>query len=199
MTVNEVKILAVPQTATTCEFKVDRPVYPNAAFYFANAKSAERSDLARRLFEIAGVSAVLIAHDQITVHKVSGEDWRKIGPSIGSAIREHLASNEPAVSDELRQSLPPAEEIRGKVQQVLDTDVNPAVASHGGNVQLVDVRENNISIRMGGGCQGCGMAHMTLRHGVETAIRRSVPEVGVIQDATDHASGRNPYFPSAQS
>jgi Fe-S cluster biogenesis protein NfuA len=199
MKVDQVKILAVPQTSTICEFKVDRPVYPNAAFYFTSHELAERSELARRLFEIEGVGAVLIAHDQVVVYASSPADWRKIGPSIGSAIREHMASEKSAVSEELRQSLPAAEEIRRRVQQVLDTDINPAIASHGGNVQLIDVRENNISIRMGGGCQGCGMANVTLRNGVETAIRRTVPEVGVIQDETDHASGRNPYFPPSES
>jgi Fe-S cluster biogenesis protein NfuA len=76
-------------------------------------------------------------------------------------------------------------------------DINPAVAAHGGVVELIDVQRNDVFLRMGGGCQGCGMASMTLRQGVESAIRRTVPEVGAIMDTTDHAAGRNPYYASA--
>lgn len=84
--------------------------------------------------------------------------------------------------------------IAEKVQRVLDEHINPGVASHGGNVSLVDVQDSRIYIRMGGGCQGCGMADVTLREGIETMIRESVPEVTEILDATDHDAGNNPYY-----
>ena len=74
--------------------------------------------------------------------------------------------------------------------------VNPAVASHGGYITLMDVKGNNLYIQMGGGCQGCGMATVTLREGVETSLRQNFPEVGEILDITDHSSGENPYYSS---
>jgi Fe-S cluster biogenesis protein NfuA len=194
MSSDDIRITAEPQTNMLCIFTVDRPVYPEASFFFADASRADGSPLAARLFAVPGVTSVLISHDQITIGQPGHEDWRTIGPQIGAAIREHLTSGEPAVGDELRQSLPPADEIRSKVQKVLDAEINPAVAQHGGSVQLIDVRDNNVFIQMGGGCQGCGMARMTLRNGVETAIRRNVPEVGGIFDTTDHAAGSNPYY-----
>jgi Fe-S cluster biogenesis protein NfuA len=80
------------------------------------------------------------------------------------------------------------------VQKILDTEINPAVASHGGWVELIDVKKNEVFIRMGGGCQGCGMADVTLKQGVEKTIRQQIPEIGAIMDTTDHASGRNPYY-----
>jgi Fe/S biogenesis protein NfuA len=80
------------------------------------------------------------------------------------------------------------------VQHVLNTQINPSVAGHGGVVRLIDVKDNVVFIQMGGGCQGCGMANVTLKQGVEVAIRAAVPEVGDILDTTDHAAGRNPFY-----
>ncbi len=82
------------------------------------------------------------------------------------------------------------------VKAVLDLEINPAVASHGGRVSLVDVKDRVAYIRMGGGCQGCGSADVTLKEGVVVAIKKAVPEILDVLDATDHAGGRNPYFAS---
>ena len=81
-----------------------------------------------------------------------------------------------------------------RVKTVLDTEINPAIASHGGTITLVGVENTEIYLEMGGGCQGCAMSRMTLRQGVERMVRQAVPEVTVIHDVTDHASGENPFF-----
>ncbi len=81
-----------------------------------------------------------------------------------------------------------------RVQMVLDQQVNPGVASHGGIVELLEVRDATAYIALGGGCQGCGMADVTLRQGIEVAIKAAVPEIVAIVDTTDHASGTNPYY-----
>ena len=83
--------------------------------------------------------------------------------------------------------------IRAKIQDLLDTAINPAVAGHGGMVSLVDVKDKMVYLQMGGGCQGCGMADVTLKQGIETMIREELPEVVEILDVTDHAAGQNPY------
>ena len=80
------------------------------------------------------------------------------------------------------------------VQDVLDNQINPGVGSHGGMVTLVEVRDGAAYLRFGGGCQGCAAVDVTLKHGVETAIRSAVPQVTAIVDATDHAAGTNPYY-----
>ena len=90
--------------------------------------------------------------------------------------------------------MPSSEEIRERVQQVLDTEINPSVAAHGGVVRLIDVRDNLVFVQLGGGCQGCGQADVTLKFGIENAIRAAVPYVGDVLDVTDHAAGRNPYY-----
>lgn len=80
------------------------------------------------------------------------------------------------------------------VQEVLDLQINPGVGSHGGRVTLVDVREGTAYVRLGGGCQGCAAVDVTLRKGVESAIRAAVPAVSAIVDVTDHEAGTNPYY-----
>ena len=80
------------------------------------------------------------------------------------------------------------------ILRILDEQVNPAVAGHGGHISLVDVQDDIAYIRLEGGCQGCGMADVTLKQGVETAIMREVPTITSVLDVTDHAGGDNPYF-----
>jgi Fe/S biogenesis protein NfuA len=84
--------------------------------------------------------------------------------------------------------------IAQKVQDVLDLEVNPGVAGHGGSVSLVKVAGDVAVIELHGGCQGCGAADVTLKQGIERMIKAAVPEIRAVQDATDHAAGENPYY-----
>ncbi|MCZ0934916.1 MAG: iron-sulfur cluster assembly accessory protein [Gemmatimonadetes bacterium] len=81
-----------------------------------------------------------------------------------------------------------------RVRRVIDEQINPGVASHGGTVRLVDIRDNVVYVTMGGGCQGCGMASVTLTQGIKQMIRDAAPEIVDVQDVTDHAAGSNPYY-----
>lgn len=83
-----------------------------------------------------------------------------------------------------------------RVQTVIDREINPAVASHGGEISLVEVRGDVAYIEMSGGCQGCGMARVTLKQGVERMLGEAVPEIREIVDVTDHSEGTNPYYES---
>ena len=80
------------------------------------------------------------------------------------------------------------------VQDVLDRQINPGVGSHGGMVTLVEVRDGTAYMRFGGGCQGCAAVDVTLKQGVETAVKSSVPAISAIVDVTDHEAGVNPYY-----
>ena len=103
-----------------------------------------------------------------------------------------------AVSPEMAQDLG---ELTGtvaeRVRTVLDRQINPAVAGHGGRAELVSVTDDGVvSLRLSGGCQGCGMAAKALRNGIEVARRDNNPETTEIHDVTDHAAGENPYVTS---
>jgi Fe-S cluster biogenesis protein NfuA len=150
--------------------------------------------LAQKVFEIPEVENILIADTQVTVTKSGFEPWPVIGKRIGAKIREHIRSSEPAVTPEFEATMPPESEIRAKVQGLLEKEINPALGMHGGWVELIDVKKNAVYLRLGGGCQGCGSANVTLKMGIEKAIREQIPEVGEVLDTTDHAAGRNPYY-----
>ena len=80
------------------------------------------------------------------------------------------------------------------IMQVLDERINPSIASHGGHISLIDVKDDTAYVRLEGGCQGCGMADVTLKQGVEGEIKNAVPSIVAVLDATDHAGGTNPYY-----
>lgn len=85
-------------------------------------------------------------------------------------------------------------DIRARVQDVIDTMINPAVAGHGGFVELIDVQDNRVYLTMGGGCQGCGAADITLKAGIERLLKEEIPEIAEVLDTTDHGAGSNPYY-----
>ena len=80
-----------------------------------------------------------------------------------------------------------------RVKMVIDRDINPFAASHGGVIRLIDVRRNTAYVQMSGRCQGCGMALVTIRDGLERMLKQAVPEIEAIVDTTDHRAGQNPY------
>ncbi len=104
-------------------------------------------------------------------------------PAAGSAAQGSSPGN-----------IPHEDQLRQKLEHVLDTAINPAIAAHGGYITLEKVVGNDVYITMQGGCQGCAASRMTLRMGVEQAFRDAVPELGEVVDVTDHSSGLNPYY-----
>jgi Fe/S biogenesis protein NfuA len=96
---------------------------------------------------------------------------------------------------------PPADlsgDVAQRVLRVLDEQINPSIAAHGGRADLVAVEADAAFLRLSGGCAGCGMATVTLSQGIEVAIRESVPEIARVVDVTDHAAGTNPYYEPAK-
>lgn len=92
---------------------------------------------------------------------------------------------------------PPADlsgDVAQRILQVLEQQINPSIAAHGGRADLVAVEDDSAYLRLSGGCAGCGMATVTLSQGIEVAIRELVPEITRVIDVTDHAAGTNPYY-----
>jgi Fe/S biogenesis protein NfuA len=84
--------------------------------------------------------------------------------------------------------------MRRKIQRILEEMINPAVASHGGRIELVDVVNDTVYIQMSGGCQGCAASSVTLKQGVERTLMEEIPDISAVVDVTDHQSGQNPYY-----
>ncbi len=89
-------------------------------------------------------------------------------------------------------------DLAERVQTLIAEQINPAIAGHGGFVEVVAVEEDTVYLRMGGGCQGCGLAQVTLSQGIETTIKSAIPEIVNVVDVTDHASGDSPYYESSK-
>ena len=117
-----------------------------------------------------------------------------IAKQVGAAIRAQIQSGQQLVADEGVRRSASEIDLREKVEMILNNEINPLIAQHGGVVSLIDVRGANLYLQLGGGCQGCGMADVTLRQGVEASIRRALPEVEEVLDVTDHAAGTNPFY-----
>jgi Fe/S biogenesis protein NfuA len=87
-----------------------------------------------------------------------------------------------------------ASPLVAQVQSVIEHHVNPGIASHGGRAELVGVKDDVVYVALGGGCQGCSMASVTLKQGIEQILKQAIPQIRAVVDATDHAHGNNPFY-----
>ena len=154
---------------------------------FLDVKEAREDDVQ---LQFAGLPVIIAAKDK---DKFDGASL-----NLSEDLNSLEIDNPNTPSPNILNTSEPIPELTGelaeKVQTILDQQINPAIASHGGVAKLVNVEGNDIYLQLGGGCQGCGMAQVTLSQGIEASLREAIPEIGNIIDATDHASGDNPYF-----
>lgn len=182
----------------SCKFTLSRSLHPGGPWFFASPEAAAGSPLGERLFALGGVASVLIASNVVTIGKAPGAVWTGLKAAIGAALRAQLLSGLPAVLETVASGDPPARsdaELGVAVQELLDREVNRSIASHGGKISLLEVRDARLFITMSGGCQGCASSQVTLRQGFEVMVKRVAPEITAIVDATDHAAGRQPFYP----
>ena len=201
----EVRITAEPIDNQRCKFVVNVPVLAGGVRRFSDADEAKGSPLAAAIFAIPGLGAteLIVSGNIVTVVKQSPTPWQAAGKAVGAAIRSALAAGVPAVAPAARPATADPSAVNDdalyeQVAKVFDEQVNPMVARHGGHVELIDVQDAVVMLRMGGGCQGCGMADVTLRQGIEGMLAQLVPAVRGIVDITDHTSGANPYFQASK-
>ena len=182
----------------TCKFTVSRTVHPGGPFFFENREQAAGSPLVERLFQLPGVAHVLVAGNVVTVGKESNTAWSGLNGSIGAVIRSQLLTGICAILERpmrIRAGKRSDAEVRAAVQGLLDREVNRSIASHSGQISIVDVRNGKLLIAMSGGCQGCTASQVTLKYGFELMVHRVAPEIVDIIDTTDHASGTKPFYP----
>src|SRR5262245_33840664 len=201
MAETEIRITAEPIDNQRCKFVVSEAVLDGGVRRFAGPEEAKGSPLAEAIFAIPGlgVSELIVSGNLVTVVKQATTPWQAVGKAIGTAIRTAMAGAVPPVAASPRPSSAVSDDaLYEQVTKVFDEQVNPMVARHGGRVELIDVQDGMVMLRMGGGCQGCGMADVTLRQGIEGMLAQLVPDVRGIVDITDHTSGANPYFQASK-
>jgi Fe-S cluster biogenesis protein NfuA len=200
MAAAEIGITAEPIDNQRCKFMVSEPVLPGGVRRFSGAAEAKGSPLAEAIFAIPGldVTELIVSGNLVTVVKQSAAPWQAAGKAIGGAIRTVLAGSPQPVAPAPKGPATDDDALYERVAKLFEEQVNPMVARHGGRVELIDVQDAVVMLRMGGGCQGCGMADVTLRQGIEGMLAQAVPQVRGIVDITDHATGANPYFQASK-
>jgi len=203
---DEIRITAEPIDNQRCKFVVSVPVLAGGVRRFTGADEAKGSPLAEAIFSLPGldVTELIVSGNIVTVVKQSPVPWQAAGRAVGNAIRSTLTADVPAVTSAPKpvsgdgSAVINDDALYEQVAKVFEEQVNPMVARHGGRVELIDVQDAVVMLRMGGGCQGCGMADVTLRQGIEGMLAQFVPAVRGIVDITDHTSGANPYFQASK-
>lgn len=135
---------------------------------------------------IDGINILLARGHQ---HRFEGATVDFVESSTASGFHVEFAERE--VPDAILDLTDP---ITRKINDLLESDINPAIAAHGGVAKLVGYKDGYVFLQLGGGCQGCAASQMTLKQGIESRLREAIPEVKEIVDQTDHASGTNPYY-----
>jgi Fe-S cluster biogenesis protein NfuA len=172
----------------TLKFIPGKAVLADGTADFRGAGDAAASPLAKRLFEIDGVSGVFLGSDFISVTKTEAE-WQHLKPMILGAIMEHYLSGEAAVEGEEANDAsdgsydPKDADVVATIKELLETRVRPAVAQDGGDITFAGFRDGVVYLHMRGACSGCPSSTATLRHGIENLLRHFCPEVEEVQAA----------------
>ncbi|NQU50142.1 MAG: NifU family protein [Planctomycetes bacterium] len=194
---DQIRITAEPQgLPQNCLYRLDRNLYAGTIYVSDIETARQWVPIAAAIMDgTEGVRGVRVNNAEILVTMASvPEDWRISARSTGTAIRTFLAGDARAVEENAAANLTGTDEIRARAQNIVDDQLNPGLASHGGWIEIMASDGADIYMSMGGGCQGCGSAQSTMKDGVEASLRNAVPEIGHIHDATDHAAGANPYM-----
>jgi len=184
-------ISAEPVDRTRCKFVLNRVVGGAGVKKYASMEEADGSPVAQAVLCVPGVCEVVVSGNVLTA--IASDDaapWHELEPQVRYAIETVLTAEAPAQT----QSVSDDDAIYAMVDEIFRAHINPAIASHGGQVELIDVQDATVVLRMMGGCQGCGMANVTLRQGIEASLKRVIPTLRGVRDITDHSSGTNPYF-----
>jgi Fe-S cluster biogenesis protein NfuA len=189
-----IDVTAEPIDDARCKFILNRPVAEPGVHRYVSAADAAESPVAQAVLAVPGVSEVILSGNVLTVVKSDASvPWGALESQVRYAVNVGAAqAEEMGVGSE--GELLDDEAIYALASEIFEKQINPAVASHGGMIELIDVQDATVLVRLMGGCHGCGMAAVTLRQGVESALKRAIPGIKGVRDITDHASGENPYY-----
>ena len=179
-----------------CSFMTNRMLCRGFSWWFDRTSVAEDCPLGATICALPSVDSVLLDGSVLTIRLKADVhvQWPSFAVEVGAAIRAHLAAGTAVVAKHVIDAIPDEATIRRDIQRVVDEEINPGIAAHSGVITLDSVHGNSVRITMGGGCQGCSAADVTLKSGIHRAFRDAVPRLGAIYDDTDHQAGTNPFF-----
>ena len=178
-------------------FKVNQTISSQEVTY-TDSTEALRSPIASKIFGFPWTQKVTVGTEYVEVQKQDWVEWEVLEDPLKGLITEHFN----AQTGELEENpeLKKAEnnnletEEAKIISQLIEEQINPALAAHNGFVVLHNVEDNKVFLEMGGGCQGCAMSYQTMKEGIEGAIKSVVPSITEVIDVTNHSAGANPYF-----
>ena len=188
-------VLFQPLDELYCRVVLSDRLPPEGEGLFTSPAEADGHALAQALFSVPGILALAVGGEEVILAKDSPASWLALEERIRYAIATGLSSMEhDSHAGAAGGSTLTDDEMYDLVQRVFHEQINPAIAAHGGRIELLDLQDAIAIVRMSGGCQGCGMASVTLTQGVEATLRQLVPQLAGLHDVTDHSAGTNPYF-----
>jgi Fe-S cluster biogenesis protein NfuA len=193
MLAQEIKIRGEPTAdPQKCRFVLDGEVLSRASLTFDNESEMDNAPLAKKLLNLPYIAQVNIAGQVVTLTGDNIESWPAVGKEIGGVIREQIKSGEAPVTEEVMDV--GNRTLFDEVNELIKSDVNPSIASHGGVITLQNVSDGKAYVTMGGGCQGCSASSVTLKQGVESYLVAKVDGINEVVDMTNHSEGVNPYY-----
>jgi Fe-S cluster biogenesis protein NfuA len=164
----------------TLKYSVNRELLSKGAVNLVKKEDAlTRSPLAAKLFDVPGISGVMIGKDFVTVTKTEDGDWDVVHKSSSSIIEKHLSQNEVVVIEGGQQDAHKGGDgaIESKIKEILDNEIRPAVAMDGGDITFEKFEDGVVYLYLQGSCSGCPSSTATLKVGIETRLRDAIPEV----------------------
>ncbi len=177
-----------------CRFTSPRTLYVGTRTVETEG-SAANLPLAQKIIALEGVRKIQLIGRLLVVHKTPDRNWDDLGREIEFVLTSYLISGEALTADDVEQQMMLiGRSTQEKIQYLIDAQINPGVAEHGGSVQVVEVNDDKVYLRLHGGCQGCSAADFTLKQGIEAIVKRAVPEIQQVIDLTNHSAGLSPYY-----
>ncbi len=163
----------------TLKFVVNRQFLERGAANFTAASQTDLSPLAKKLFEIPGVAAVMLGTNFVTITKTTEGDWDTLAEQVPEMIGTHSASGLPALSKEWAAPASTGDEtaIEKKIKEILDNEIRPAVAMDGGDILFGRYDEGVVYLHLQGACSSCPSSIATLKMGVEARLKEIIPEI----------------------
>lgn len=189
-----IRVQSSQRDPETLRFLLDGPVQAGAAAARYD-KAVAGAPLASALFAITGVLQVEVDGACIHVRRDRDACWENMKVPIAAAIRDVLRVTDLPLGNVASEANGESDaDLLAAVRDLLQSSINPRIASHGGRITAERVMDGTVYLRMSGGCQGCAASQLTLRNGVERRLRAALPDLRDIVDVTDHGAGATPFY-----
>ncbi|VDM30340.1 unnamed protein product [Hydatigera taeniaeformis] len=173
------------------KFVPGTPVLGTGTMDFQTKSSTINSPLAKNLFQIGGVSGVLLGPDFVTITKTADTDWTVINPDIFACLMDFFTAGTPVINEIHEEDVGGEEDedtTVSMIKELLDSRIRPTVQEDGGDITFVDFKDGVVYLKMQGSCTSCPSSTVTLKHGVQNMLQFYIPEVEAVEEVEDSVS-----------